>query len=94
MSLTGIGPKHFPIRWRFFASMPVQHGGGGGDFGHEAALILAQGESGISGFGGSLTGRDSLRLVCRIYGVDWRDKLGFVQDFTELGRYFDEPMQS
>eukprot|EP01032_Pedospumella_encystans_P009599 gene9599-11289_t len=48
----------------------------------------------ISGFGGSLTGRDSLRMVCRIYGVDWHDKLGFVKDFTELGRYFDEPVQS
>lgn len=48
----------------------------------------------ISGFGGSLTGRDSLRLVCRIYGVDWRSHLGFVQEFTELGRFFDEPVQS
>lgn len=48
----------------------------------------------ISGFGGSLTGRDSLRLVCRIYGVEWRSKLAFVQDFTELGRFFDEPVQS
>ena len=48
----------------------------------------------ISGFGGSLTGRDSLRLVCRIYGVDYFDKLGFVKDFTELGRYLDEPVQS
>lgn len=48
----------------------------------------------ISGFGGSLTGRDSLRLVCRIYGVEWRSKLAFVQEFTELGRFFDEPVQS
>jgi acyl-CoA dehydrogenase len=36
------------------AAMPEEYGGGGGDFGHEAALILAQGEAGISGFGGSL----------------------------------------
>ena len=48
----------------------------------------------ISGFGGSLTGRDSLRLVCRLYGVDYHDKLNFVLGFTELGRYFDEPVQS
>jgi len=48
----------------------------------------------ISGFGGSLSGRDSLRLVCRLYGVDYTDKVGFVLDFTELGRYFDEPVQS
>ncbi|MFT3859182.1 MAG: acyl-CoA dehydrogenase family protein [Aquabacterium sp.] len=36
------------------ASMPEEYGGGGGDFGHEAVLIYAQGEAGISGFGGSL----------------------------------------
>lgn len=36
------------------ASMPEAYGGAGGDFGHEAVLILAQGEAAISGFGGSL----------------------------------------
>lgn len=36
------------------ASMPQAYGGAGGDFGHEAALILAQGQCGLSGFGGSL----------------------------------------
>ena len=36
------------------ASVPEQYGGGGGDFGHEVALILAQGEAGLAGFGGSV----------------------------------------
>lgn len=36
------------------AGIPEEYGGGGGDFGHEAALILAQGAAGLSGFGGSL----------------------------------------
>ncbi|MES2090616.1 MAG: acyl-CoA dehydrogenase family protein [Pseudomonadota bacterium] len=36
------------------ASTPEAYGGAGGDFGHEAVLILAQGEAAIGGFGGSL----------------------------------------
>jgi long-chain-acyl-CoA dehydrogenase len=36
------------------ASVPEAYGGGGGDFGHEAVLILAQGEAGLAGFGGSV----------------------------------------
>ena len=34
------------------ASMPEEYGGGGGDFGHEAALIYAQSEANQAGFGG------------------------------------------
>ncbi len=40
----------------------------------------------------NLTGLDNLKFVCRIYGVDWRPLVGFVQEFTELGVYFREPV--
>lgn len=45
------------------------------------------------GFHGRLTGADNLRFICRIYGADYRDKIGFVEDFTELGSYLNEPVQ-
>jgi len=47
-------------------------------------------------FGGAfqphLTGLDNLKFVCRIYDVDYRTKVEFVEDFTELGVYFREPV--
>lgn len=47
-------------------------------------------------FGGAfqahLTGLDNLRFVCRIHGIDWRHQVGFVEEFTELGSYFHEPV--
>jgi capsular polysaccharide transport system ATP-binding protein len=47
-------------------------------------------------FGGAfqthLTGLDNLKFVCRIYGVDYRPLVPYVEEFTELGRYFREPV--
>jgi capsular polysaccharide transport system ATP-binding protein len=47
-------------------------------------------------FGGAfqnhLTGLDNLKFVCRIYGVDYRPLIPFVEEFTELGEYFREPV--
>ncbi len=40
----------------------------------------------------NLTGLDNLKFVCRIHGVDYRSRLGFVEEFTELGRYLREPV--
>ena len=45
-------------------------------------------------FQGTLTGLDNLRFICRIYGVDAKDKVEFVQDFSELGRYLHEPIKN
>lgn len=44
------------------------------------------------GFHSKLTGIDNLRFICRIYGVDFHDRLAFVKDFSELGAYLYEPM--
>jgi capsular polysaccharide transport system ATP-binding protein len=47
-------------------------------------------------FGGAfqqhLTGLDNLKFVCRVYGVDYKPVVPWVEDFTELGVYFREPV--
>lgn len=47
-------------------------------------------------FGGAfqpnLSGLDNLKFVCRIYGVDYKPLVQFVEEFTELGDYFREPV--
>jgi len=40
----------------------------------------------------NLTGLDNLKFVCRIYGVDYKRLIPFVEEFTELGVYFREPV--
>ncbi|CCG42897.1 ABC transporter ATP-binding protein [Magnetospirillum molischianum] len=45
-------------------------------------------------FQGSLTGLDNLKFICRIYGVDYREKIDFVDDFSELGRFLREPVKT
>lgn len=51
----------------------------------------------IGGLQGSLTGRDGVKFVCRLYGVggdEMREKIKFVQDFAEIGEYFDQPVKT
>src|SRR6202041_1546036 len=43
-------------------------------------------------FQAHLTGLDNLKFVCRIHGVDYRPLVPFVEEFTELGVYFREPV--
>ncbi len=45
-------------------------------------------------FQGSLTGLDNLRFICRVYGTTTDDKIAFVQDFSELGKYLREPVKT
>ncbi|HEU4956513.1 MAG TPA: ABC transporter ATP-binding protein, partial [Sphingomicrobium sp.] len=49
-------------------------------------------------FGGAfqttLTGMDNIRFICRIYDRDEREATEFVQDFSELGRFINEPVRT
>lgn len=45
-------------------------------------------------FQGSLTGLDNLRFICRIYGVPHKEKVAYVEDFAELGKYLREPVKT
>lgn len=46
------------------------------------------------GFQGRLTGLDNLKFICRVYDTPVEDKIAFVEDFAELGRYFREPLET
>lgn len=46
------------------------------------------------GFQESLTGLDNLKFICRVYNKTWEDKIDFVQDFAELGKFFYEPIKT
>lgn len=45
-------------------------------------------------FQGTLTGLDNLRFICRVYGVDPKNKVDFVDDFAELGPFLREPVRT
>jgi capsular polysaccharide transport system ATP-binding protein len=50
------------------------------------------------GFGGgfhpAMTGRENVHFVARIYGADPRKAAMFVEEFSELGDYFDAPVKT
>lgn len=48
------------------------------------------------GFQGSLTGRENVKFVSRLYATkkELKDKIKFVEDFSELGKYFDMPIKT
>jgi len=45
-------------------------------------------------FQGSLTGRDNVKLICRIYNIDFEACMAFVEEFAELGAYLREPVKN
>jgi capsular polysaccharide transport system ATP-binding protein len=49
------------------------------------------------GFVTTLSARENVEFVCRIFGAYGRDmhrRVGFVREFAEIGEYFDLPMKS
>lgn len=48
------------------------------------------------GFQGSLTGRENVKFVARLYAKkdELKEKIEFVEDFAELGKYFDMPIKT
>jgi capsular polysaccharide transport system ATP-binding protein len=48
------------------------------------------------GFQGSLTGRENVKFVARLFSTkhELREKVLFVEEFSELGKYFDMPIKT
>ena len=43
----------------------------------------------------NLTGRDNVKFVCRVLGIrrgTMQEKISYVQEFAEIGEYFDQPV--
>lgn len=50
---------------------------------------------GFSGsFHNALTGIENLRFACRIYNADIKKVTEYVKDFSELGKFIEEPIQT
>jgi capsular polysaccharide transport system ATP-binding protein len=60
---------------------------------HDCSISWPMGQGGLEG---TLTGRQNAKFVCRIYGQHDHlpGLLDFILDFSELGRYFDEPVST
>jgi capsular polysaccharide transport system ATP-binding protein len=44
------------------------------------------------GIGGTMTGNDNIRLICRLYDKPFQAMRDYVEDFAELGKYLGEPV--
>ena len=52
---------------------------------------------GLSGYQGSMTGRENAEFICRIYGKsrsEIKEKLDYIKDFSEIGNFFEMPLKS
>ncbi|MGE6528788.1 ABC transporter ATP-binding protein [Pseudomonas sp. NPDC077382] len=49
------------------------------------------------GFQGSMSGRENVKFVSRVYGATgeaMREKIRYVEDFAEIGDWFDQPVKT
>jgi capsular polysaccharide transport system ATP-binding protein len=46
------------------------------------------------GIGGSMTGNDNIRMICRIYNRPFHIIREYVEDFAQLGKYLSEPVRT
>lgn len=74
---------------------------GGIDFPNEGIIMSPNSFSwpmGLTGgFQGSMTGRQNVKFVCRIYGksnYEIEQSIEFVREFAEIGDYFDMPIKT
>lgn len=49
------------------------------------------------GFQGSLTGRQNVKFIARVYGAEqekMREVVAYVENFADIGEYFDQPVKT
>ena len=52
---------------------------------------------GLSGYQGSMTGRENAEFICRVYGKsqqEVKEKLAFIKAFAEIGDFFEMPLNT
>lgn len=74
---------------------------GGADIPDSGTIVTDQSISwpvGLAGgFQGSMTGRENIKFVSRVYGATgdaMREKMRYVEDFAQIGNWIDEPIKT
>lgn len=52
---------------------------------------------GLTGYQGSMTGRENAAFICRVYGksnVEIKEKVSFIKAFSEIGDFFEMPLKT
>ncbi len=49
---------------------------------------------GGNGINASMTGRENVKFICRLYNEDFKKKAAFIENFASLGAYMDLPVRT